>query len=101
MPRFSKEETEDLPYLHRLCNHGLGSLVLIPPGALKQSVQLFQVHAGRLGDHQEGVDEGQETPTGKEDECSPVVGTGKKGGNTLVDTEEEQPVEGLSQGCAE
>lgn len=100
LARFRKTEKERLPYLHRLGHYRLGPLVLIPPGTLEQSVQLFQVHASCLRNHQKGVDEGQETPTGKEEERSPVMGTGKKGRDSLVDAEKEQPVEGLGQGGA-
>lgn len=43
----------------------------------------------------------QSTPTGEEDEGTPVVGCFKERGNAKLDAIDEEPMEGLTQGSAE
>jgi hypothetical protein len=49
------------------------SLVCREPRALEDLVDLLHTQARRLRDHQKDIAEGNETPSGKEDEGAPVV----------------------------
>lgn len=89
-----------LEYFH-IPAHRLGPLVLIEPWPLKQLVNLLEVHARSLRHGEEHVEERQETPAGEEEERAPLVGALEQRRNPLINSEEEEPMEALREGCAE
>lgn len=71
------------------------------PAAFEDGVELFDTQTSYLGHRQIYVDERDETPSGKEDECAPVVGLCQQRRHTGVDAIVEKPVKCLRHGTAE
>lgn len=70
------------------------------PGAFEQLIETVEAVSCRFRNHNEDVYEGDEAPSRKEDEGAPIIHARKDGWCSFVDTEIEQPVEGLRQSCA-
>lgn len=70
----------------------------LPEGAFEELIQVFHCHAGCLRDSNVHVDQGDEAPASEEDEGTPPIHAFEDRGCSSVDTEVEEPVEGLRQG---
>lgn len=71
------------------------------PAPLKQGVEVLDIRARDLGHDKVDVEEADEAPGGEEEEGAPVVRRLEQGRHELVHAEEEEPVEGLAERCAE
>ena len=58
-----------------LASHGLGSLVLVPPGAFKQFIDPLHVNSGSFWNSEESVEKCKNAPSGEEEESAPVIST--------------------------
>lgn len=70
------------------------------PGMLEEIIDVFQRSPCRLGNHDEYVDNSNQTPGSKENEGAPLVHRVQKRGRCLCDGEVEEPVETLRQSAA-